>query len=170
MIFLSLKIFKASLFKTIRISLKHKIMTLETKAIAKTWFDALDKGDMETALGCLDPNIVWINVPKIKDGSEIIPWIGTANGIDEVINQFSTRDGIAEVKEFKPIGMCCEGSTAVGLIRDKTLILDTGITFEIIFATWMTVENNKIIRWKSYCDTAPIIAAFKGIQPPVPQF
>ena len=98
-------------------------MTSETKAIAKTWFDALDKGDMETALGCLDPNIVWINVPKIKDGSEIIPWIGTANGIDEVINQFSTRDGIAEVKEFKPIGMCCEGSTAVGLIRDKTLIL-----------------------------------------------
>ena len=46
-------------------------MTSETKAIAKTWFDALDKGDMETALGCLDPNIVWINVPKIKDGSRL---------------------------------------------------------------------------------------------------
>ena len=65
--------------------------------------------------------------------------------------------------------MVCEGSTAVGLVRDKTLIVETGITFEIIFATWMTIESNKIVKWKSYCDTAPIIAAFRGIQPPPPQ-
>ena len=144
-------------------------MTSETKLVANRWFNALDEGDMNTALDCLDKNILWINVPKIKDGSEIIPWIGTANGIEEVKNQFATRDGIAEVKEFKPIGMVCEGSTAVGLVRDKTLILETGITFEIIFATWMTIESNKIVKWKSYCDTAPIIAAFRGIQPPAPQ-
>ena len=33
----------------------------------------------------------------------------------------------------------------------------------------MTIEDGKIVRWKSYCDTAPIIAAFNGIQPPSPE-
>lgn len=142
-------------------------MTTEsTRIVAKRWFDALDQGDMETALGCLDPNIVWVNVPKIKDGSDVIPWIGTAKGIDAVISQFSTRDGIAEVQLFKPIGLICEGDTAVGLVHDKTKVVATGIIFDIIFATWMKVENDKIVHWKSYCDTAPIIAAFRGIQPP----
>jgi ketosteroid isomerase-like protein len=145
-------------------------MTTEsTRIVAQRWFDALDQGDMETALGCLDPNIVWVNVPKIKDGSDIIPWIGTAHGIDGVISQFTTRDGIAEVQLFKPIGLVCEGDTAVGLVHDQTKVVATGIVFDIIFATWMKIENGKIVHWKSYCDTAPIIAAFRGIQPPAAQ-
>jgi len=65
--------------------------------------------------------------------------------------------------------MICEGNTAVGLVRDKARIISTNITFEIIFASWMTIQKGKITRWKSYCDTAPIVAAFKGIQPPAPQ-
>ena len=142
---------------------------IETRAVAERWFNALDKGDMATALDCLHPEIVWINVPKIKDGSEVIPWIGTAHGLQAVMRQFSTRDGIAEVQLFKPIDLVCEGDIAVGLVHDRTLVLATGITFDIIFATWMTVKSGKIRRWKSYCDTAPIVAAFNGIQPPAPE-
>jgi ketosteroid isomerase-like protein len=141
-------------------------MSTETRVVAEQWFAALDRGDIESAIACLDPNIVWINVPKIKNGSDVIPWIGTANGIQEVREQFSKRDGIAQVQLFKPISLVCDGDTAVGLVHDKTLVLATGIVFDIIFATWMQVEGGRITRWKSYCDTAPIIAAFNGIQPP----
>lgn len=144
-------------------------MAPSTKAVADAWFDGLDRADYASALGLLHPDIVWINVPPIQDGSDIIPWIGTARGLDEVTNQFTRRDGVCEVKEFKSVGMICEGNTAVGLVRDKATIIQTNITFEIVFASWMTIEEGKIVRWKSYCDTAPIIAAFKGIQTSPPE-
>ena len=144
-------------------------MTASTKSVAEAWFDGLDRADYATAIALLHPDIVWINVPQIKDGSDVIPWIGTARGLDEVTQQFTKRDGVCEVKEFKSVGLVCEGNTAVGLVRDKATIIKTNITFEIIFASWMTIEDGKIVRWKSYCDTAPIIAAFNGIQPPSPE-
>ena len=141
----------------------------ETRRIVEAWFDALDQANYAHAMSLLDPNIVWINVPPIQDSSEIIPWIGTAIGLDQVQQQFSKRDGVCEVLEFKSVGMICEGNTAAGLVRDKARIISTNITFEIIFASWMTIQGGKIIRWKSYCDTDPIVAAFKGIQPPSPE-
>ena len=144
-------------------------MTATTREVAEAWFDGLDRADYASALGLLHPDIVWINVPQIKDGSDIIPWIGTARGLDEVNLQFSRRDGVCKVKEVKCVGMVCEGNTAVGLVRDKATIIKTNTDFEIVFASWMTIENGKIVRWKSYCDTAPIIAAFKGIEPPTPE-
>ena len=141
----------------------------ETQQIAEAWFDALDQADYARAMGLLSPDIVWINVPTIQEGSDIIPWIGTAIGLDQVQQQFSKRDGVCEVLEFKSAGLICEGDTAVGLVRDKARIISTNITFEIIFASWMIIKDGRITRWKSYCDTAPIIAAFKGIQPPAPE-
>ena len=53
-------------------------MAASTKAVAEAWFDGLDRADYASALGLLHPEIVWINVPPIQDGSDIIPWIGTA--------------------------------------------------------------------------------------------
>ena len=141
----------------------------ETQQIAEAWFDALDQADYARAMSLLSKDIVWINVPPIQEGSDIIPWIGTAIGLDQVQQQFSKRDGVCEVLEFKSAGLICEGDTAVGLVRDKARIISTNITFEIIFASWMIIKDGRITRWKSYCDTAPIIAAFNGIQPPAPE-
>lgn len=144
-------------------------MSSLARSIAQDWFEALDKADYDRAISLLHPDIVWINVPAIKDGSDIIPWIGTAKGIPQVLDQFERRGKVCEVKLFESAGLVCEGNTAVGLVRDRATIISTNITFEIIFASWMTIENGKIVRWKSYCDTAPIIAAFKGMQPPSPE-
>ena len=49
-------------------------MTEETRRIAEAWFDALDQADYARAMSLLDPEIVWINVPPIQDGSDIIRW------------------------------------------------------------------------------------------------
>ena len=87
----------------------------ETRRIAEAWFDALDQADYARAMSLLDQDIVWINVPQIQDGSDIIPWIGTAIGLDQVQKQFSKRDGVCEVLEFKSAGLICEGDTAAAL-------------------------------------------------------
>ena len=80
-------------------------MTASTKSVAEAWFDGLDRADYASAIALLHPDIVWINVPQIKDGSDVIPWIGTARGLDEVTQQFTKRDGVCEVKEFKSVGL-----------------------------------------------------------------
>lgn len=137
----------------------------ETKEVAQRWFDALDSGDMQTALSCLADDIEWVNLPKIPGVSDIIPWIGTAHGITEVLKQFSTRNGVVEVKVFKPVDLVVEGDVAVGTVHDISTVLATGLDFEIQFASWMTIRDGKIVKWKSYCDPSPIIAAFKGNLP-----
>ena len=134
----------------------------ETQKVAQQWFEALDAADYDTAISCLADDIEWVNLPKIPGVSDVIPWIGTAHGIDEVLKQFSTRDGVVDVKLFKPLDLVVDGNIAVGTVRDVSTVKATGLDFEIVFATWMEIRDGKIAKWKSYCDPAPIIAAFRG--------
>jgi uncharacterized protein len=141
------------------------VTAAQTKKVAQDWFDALDRGDMNAAIDCMADDIEWENLPKIPGVSDIIPWIGTAHGIPEVLQQFSTRNGVIEVKRFKPLDLIVEGNVAVGTVHDISTVLATGLDFEIRFATWMEVADGKIKKWKSYCDPSPIIAAFRGNLP-----
>ncbi len=137
----------------------------ETQKVAQKWFDALERADNETAMSCLADHIEWINIQPVEGVSDIIPWIGTSHGIAEVTQSFQTRDGVAEVKLFKPVDLVVQGDKAFGTVHDITTVKATGLTFDITFATWMQVSRGKIVKWKSYCDPSPIIAAFRGDLP-----
>jgi ankyrin repeat protein/ketosteroid isomerase-like protein len=132
-----------------------------TEQVALAWFGALDKGDVELALTYLDSNVEWVNLPKVPGLSSVVPWLGTAHGVAEVRASFRTRDAVARVESFKPMTVVVQGDQAFGTISDKSVIIRTNTRFEIEFATWMQVRNGKIVRWKSYCDPTPIIAAFR---------
>lgn len=134
----------------------------ETRRVATAWFDALDRADYPAAIALLDPAIEWVNLPQVPGVTDLIPWMGTAHGIDAVLNQFSTRNGVVEVKQFKPVDLVVEGEVAVGTVHDISTVLATGRDFEILFASWMVVRGGKIVKWKSYCDAAPVVAAFIG--------
>ncbi|MDZ4876053.1 MAG: hypothetical protein CLLPBCKN_005473 [Chroococcidiopsis cubana SAG 39.79] len=134
----------------------------ETQKVAEKWFNALDLADYETAMSCLADDIEWINLQPVKGVSDIIPWIGTSHGVAEVTKSFQVRDRIAEVKVFKPVELVVQGDRAFGTVHDMTTIKATGLTFDITFATWMQIQDGKIVKWKSYCDPSPIVAAFRG--------
>jgi ankyrin repeat protein len=134
----------------------------ETEQVARRWFDALDRADYETAMACLAEDIEWVNLPKIAGVSDIIPWLGTCHGIAEVVNSFKTRDAVVDVKVFKPLALLAQGDQAFGTVHDLSTVKPTGLDFDIEFATWMQIRDGKIVKWKSYCDPSPIIAAFRG--------
>ncbi|MGH3537499.1 MAG: ankyrin repeat domain-containing protein [Pseudonocardiaceae bacterium] len=134
----------------------------QTRRVAKTWFDALDQGDFATAMSCLADDVVWVNLPKVAGVSDVIPWLGTRNGKADVALSFQIRDKVSEVKAFQPLKLMIDGDEAFGTIHDHSQVLATGRTFDIEFATWFKVEDDKITQWKSYCDPSPIIAAFRG--------
>ncbi|PSB03201.1 ankyrin repeat domain-containing protein [Merismopedia glauca] len=134
----------------------------ETQRVTETWFKALDEGDYATAMSCLADDVEWVNLQPVAGVSDVIPWIGTSHGVKEVSESFATRDRIAQVKLFKPVDLVVQGDRAFGVVHDITTVKDTGITFDITFATSMQVAGGKIVKWKSYCDPSPIIAAFRG--------
>jgi hypothetical protein len=54
-------------------------------------------------MACLAPVGEWVNLPKTPGISDIIPWLGTYHGIEQVMGSFQTRDQVVEVKLFKPL-------------------------------------------------------------------
>jgi len=134
----------------------------ETEQVVKVWFDALDRADYATAMGCLAEDVYWVNLPKIPGVSDIIPWLGTCHGVAEVANSFAVRDTVCEVKAFKPVETVVQGDLAYGTVRDYSTIKPTGIDFDIEFATRIRVTGGKIVEWKSYCDPSAIIFALRG--------
>jgi uncharacterized protein len=132
-----------------------------SERIATQWFAALDRGDLSGAMALLAPDIEWVNLPKVPGVSDIIPWLGTCHGVQEVLASFQTRDAVAEVQIFKPGKLVVQGDQAFGTVHDVSRIKATGAKFDIEFATWMQIRDGKIVKWKSYCDPSPIIAAFR---------
>lgn len=132
-----------------------------SERIATQWFAALDRGDIHGAMALLAPDVEWVNLPKVPGVSDIIPWLGTCHGVDEVLASFRTRDTVAEVQLFKPGKLVVQGDQAFGTVHDVSRVKSTGAEFDIEFATWMQIHDGKIVKWKSYCDPSPIIAAFR---------
>jgi ketosteroid isomerase-like protein len=135
----------------------------DTERVARAWFDALDRGDVPAAVALLDEHIEWQNLSPVKGVSDVVPWFGPiCRSIPEVTETFRVRDGVVNIKEFKPLNMVVQGEQAVGTIRDRAVVKATGQEFVIEFASWITIRGGKIVKWRSYCDPSPVIAAFKG--------
>jgi ankyrin repeat protein/ketosteroid isomerase-like protein len=130
--------------------------------VARRYFDALGRGDIPTALDCLADDIEWIDVPVTPGVSDVIPWSGIRHGVADVLESFRIRDTVVKVKKFAPLDLVIDGNVAVGTIHYHATVLSTGLDFDIVFASWMTIEGGKITHWKSYGDPSPIVAAFHG--------
>jgi len=142
--------------------------TTITQKIAAKWYNSLASGDIEAALSCLADDIEWINMRPINGVSDILPWIGSTQGKDNVIKAYGTYMAVAEVTNYKLLGLVVQGNQAVGRTYEAGRIKATDRQFEIDFATWLRVDTlkGKITQWKSFTDPSPIIAAFRGLEIP----
>ena len=111
---------------------------------------------------CLADNIVWSNTRPIEGLSDIIPWLGEFHGIGEVHQTFLVWADLSEVESFELLELFINGNEAVGLVHERAKIKTTGLYYDIEFIHRLTVEHGKIVRWKSYWDTAFGITAFRG--------
>jgi ketosteroid isomerase-like protein len=136
-----------------------------TRSVAKKWFEGMTSGDPETAFTCLDENVEWINYKIVPGYNDIMPWIGTVYGIEEVSKTGVIFLGLVDVQLEELVELVVEGENAMGVIHEKSVVKATGIAFEIEFVQWLKVRNGKIVRWKSYTDPSEIIRALKGDDP-----
>ena len=133
-----------------------------TRAVAEKWFDAVARGDGETAATCLADDVEWVNYTKVPGYNDIMPWIGTYHGRDAVMQSFGVFLSLVDVKYERLVRLIVEGDEAAGVVHEISTVKKTGKDFEIEFVQWLTVHNGQIVRWKSYTDPSSIIAAMKA--------
>ncbi len=97
----------------------------------------------------------------MKGFSDILPWIGTKRGSNNVAKAFEIYMNLVDVTDYKLLGLIIQGDQAIGITKEAGLVKATGCTFEVDFASWMQIDTSrdKIARWKAFWDPSPIITA-----------
>ncbi|MEU2737293.1 nuclear transport factor 2 family protein [Streptomyces sp. NPDC007095] len=137
-------------------------MAGNTREVAEEWFAALTGGDTERALTFLADDIEWINYAPVPGYNDRMPWIGTYHGPAEVLDSLKVFLGVVDVGDERLVELIVEGDRAVGVLYEKSVVKETGQTFEIEFVQHLTVRDGKIVRWKSYTDPSQILRAIDG--------
>ncbi len=144
----------------------------ETRAVVSRWFGALDSGDIDAAMACLDDNVRWINSPaeEEKPGgipglSAIIPWLGDFTNKAEVIATFGPWGERQETVQYERLNMMFKDDQALVLVHEAARIKATGLIYDIEFIQRIQVAGDVIVMLRAYWDTSQAIAAFRGDMP-----
>lgn len=143
-----------------------------TRAVVSRWFGALDAGDVDAAMACLDDNVRWINSPAeegkpggIPGLSAIIPWLGDFSTKAEVMATFGPWAERQETVQYERLNMMYKDDQAMVLVHEAARIKATGLIYDIEFVQRIQVAGDVIVMLRAYWDTSQAIAAFRGDMP-----
>lgn len=143
-----------------------------TRAVVSRWFGALDAGDVDGAMACLDDNVRWINSPAeagkpggIPGLSAIIPWLGDFSTKAEVMATFGPWAERQETVQYERLNMMYKDDQAMVLVHEAARIKATGLIYDIEFVQRIQVAGDVIVMLRAYWDTSQAIAAFRGDMP-----
>ncbi|APU13579.1 MULTISPECIES: nuclear transport factor 2 family protein [Actinoalloteichus] len=133
-----------------------------TAEVALRWFNALSSGDIDAALELAADDIEFVNYTPVPGYNTDMPWIGTHLGRDAVRRSFEEFGRVVAVDYAELIRIAVDRNSAAGVIREISTVRETGLKFEIEFVQWLTVQDGKIVYWKSYTDPSEILRALRG--------
>jgi len=144
----------------------------DTIAVVSRWFGALDAGDINAAMACLDDHVRWINSPG-KEGkpggipglSAIIPWLGDFYNKTDVMATFKPWGERQETVKYERLNMMFNDDQALVLVHEAARIKATGLIYDIEFVQRIKVTGDVIVMLKAYWDTSQAVAAFRGDMP-----
>lgn len=143
-----------------------------TRAVVSRWFGALDAGDVDAAMACLDDNVRWINSPAeegkpggIPGLSAIIPWLGDFSNKADVIATFGPWGERQETVQYERLNMMFRDDQALVLVHEAARIRATGLVYDIEFVQRIQVAGDVIVMLRAYWDTSQAVAAFRGDMP-----
>jgi len=140
-----------------------------TRMVVSRWFDALDAGDVETAMACLDDNVHWINSPGeagkhggIPGLSAIIPWLGDFSTKAEVMATFGPWAEKQKTVKYERLNTMFKDDQALVLVHEAARVNATGLVYDVEFVQRIQVVGSVIVLLKAYWDTSQAVAAFRG--------
>ncbi len=91
--------------------------------------------------------------------AELLPWAGLRRGREETAQALATLDELVEFEQFTPCDFLAQGNKVVVLGDERGRVRATGRTFDNTWVHVITMQNSKIMHFRTYDDTAAVVAA-----------
>lgn len=124
--------------------------------IMKEAYDAFGRGDIEAVMSVEAPD-----TELEIAGPTSIPWAGSYRGHDGARTYFAAIGAEADFEVFDPHTFVAQGDQVVVLGFERVRARSTGRVYEDHWVHAFTLADGKIIRFREYCDTATVAAAFR---------
>ena len=94
--------------------------------------------------------------------SEVLPWAGSWRGKDAVSRWFDVLNGTLEYDTWEPYETVVQGETLVEFVRGGGKVRANGRRYEGDIVRVWTFRRGKIVRVRSFYDTAKYAEAMRG--------
>lgn len=129
----------------------------DNTALIKKMYDAFGRGEIQTILDNLAPNVEWIT-----DGPSIIPYAGRYTGIDKVRGFFQALATTQENQKLVADEFIAQGDKVATSGRYSATVKETGKRIDIAIAHVFSVQNGKVTRFLNFGDTHAVAEAYRA--------
>jgi ketosteroid isomerase-like protein len=125
-------------------------MSEENVKLLRQGYDAFNRGDIDTVMGLMDPNIEW-QEPDVEG----LPQRGTHHGAEDVANNvFGAIVGSWDDFQAVPEEFLDAGDRVVVLGHLQGRGKPNGRTLDAPYAHVWTLRDGKAVHFRAYADTA----------------
>jgi uncharacterized protein len=135
----------------------------ENVNIVKKVYRAFSEGNFAALSECLADDVKWFAIGP----PELISTAGTRYGPKEVEQYFSLLEANGELESFKPEEFLVDNDTVVAIGVMRNHVRSTGSVITSLWAHVFKIRQGKIHDFRSFYDTAAVIAA-RDSSPPLP--
>jgi uncharacterized protein len=130
------------------------VQTPKTYEHISAWLDAMKRGDGAAVMAGLADDVEFVT-PEEQD-DQIIPYVGTKAGKDDVAAAFAQRAEIVETVSAEIADVSAQGDRAWAFVTTRERHLPTGQEFTIEAAHQFVLdEDGRIRRWRAFFDPNP---------------
>jgi ketosteroid isomerase-like protein len=130
-------------------------MAANNIGIVKELYGARDRGDMQTLLAGMTPDVEWHSGGLLEDH----PAFGPRKGHAKVQEFFQTVGETFEFSEFSPLEFYSDKDKVFVLGRYAMKAKQTGKSFASDFIHVFTLRDGRVANFREMTDTARLVAA-----------
>jgi uncharacterized protein len=125
--------------------------------IVQQVYKSFGEGNIPAILSHFDKDVVWE-----RPGAPHIPFSGTFNGHQGLIDFFTLVAQNVKISEFSPKKFLSNEDTVAVTGDDEATVISTGKKYKTHWVQTFVLKNGKIISGRVYIDTLQIAKAFQS--------
>jgi len=130
-------------------------MSEQNKAIVEKMYAAFGRGDIQTVLDHLAPNVEWT-----MEGPSTLPFTGKKIGPAQVLTFFQALGTTQENQKLTVDEYIVQGDKVATTGRYAATVKATGKRFDCAVAHVFTFRDGKVVKFLDFVDTAQMADAY----------
>jgi uncharacterized protein len=130
----------------------------DNTAFVQSLYAAFGRGDIDTILAGMSPDVDWVNVGRPSDFASL----GRRNGLDEVRGFFDILARDVDFTEFAPNDFDAVGDKVFVEGHSRMRLKAGGPEVDTDWVHLFTIRDGKVVRFRDFTDTAQVAEAYAG--------